>query len=171
MATTQNNTMYGVSIQCKYKNASQWQESDVLLAGEIGIELDTGKGKVGDGVKTWAQLDYSVDPTVNGVITALTSRVGTNEGNISTLTGDVTQAKTDITNLQSADTTHETRMTTIEAKDTAQDGRLDALESKDTTHESRMTTIESKDTEQDGRIAALEGITVISANPAPAANG
>ncbi len=33
-----------------------------------------------------------------------------------------------------------------------------------------MTDIEAKDTAQDAEINALKGITVISANPAPAAN-
>lgn len=30
----------------------------ILLKGEIGIEIDTNKIKIGDGVKTWTQLDY-----------------------------------------------------------------------------------------------------------------
>ena len=146
MATVQNAGLFGVSIQCRYKNASQWQESDTLLAGEIGIELDTGKGKVGDGTKTWGQLDYTMDPSLSGLITALTQRVTTGES--------------DIVALQGKDTEHETRMSTIEAKDTEQDTAISNLQSKDTEHD---TAIEG----QGQRISALEGITVISANPAP----
>ncbi len=107
MATIQNTSMYGVSLQFKYKNADQWQASDVLLAGEIGIEFDTKKYKLGDGVTTWGELDYYVNPQVTSVVNALTERV---------------------------------------------------------------SAIETKDTQQDSRLAALEGITVISANPAPAPN-
>lgn len=135
MATIQNNGLYGVSIQLKYKNADQWQASDVLLAGEIGLEFDTKKYKLGDGSTTWGELDYYANPQVTSLVNSLTERV-----------------------------------TAVEAKDTNQDGRLDALEAKDTAHETRMTTIEAKDTEQDADIAALKGITVISANPAPAGN-
>ena len=107
MATIQNSSMYGVSLQFKYKNAEQWQANDVLLAGEIGIEFDTKKYKLGDGVTTWGELDYYVNPQVTSVVNALTERV---------------------------------------------------------------SAIETKDTQQDSRLDALEGITVISANPAPAAN-
>ena len=135
MATIQNNAMYGVSIQLKYKNADQWQATDVLLAGEIGLEFDTKKYKLGDGTTQWSELDYYTNPQVTALINSLTERV-----------------------------------TAVETKDTTQDGRLDALEAKDVTHESRMTTIEAKDTEQDADIALLKGITVISANPAPAGN-
>ena len=142
MATINSNSMYGVRLQFRYKNASQWDENEVLLAGEIGIELDTGKGKIGDGVKTWSEIDYSVDPTINSVITALTARVTTNESTI----------------------------TALQDKDTAHDTSIAALEAKDVTHESRMTEIETKDTTQDSRLDALEGVTVISANPAPSGN-
>lgn len=40
MANISSNGMYGVSLQLKYKNSSEWSGSDVLLAGEIGFELD-----------------------------------------------------------------------------------------------------------------------------------
>ena len=33
--------------------------NEVLLAGEIGIEIDTGKFKIGDGEKAWNALDYA----------------------------------------------------------------------------------------------------------------
>lgn len=40
--------------------AENWNlaSSQVLLKGEIGIEIDTLKFKIGDGTKTWAQLSY-----------------------------------------------------------------------------------------------------------------
>lgn len=39
--------------------ASAWVEANpVLLRGEIGIEIDTNKFKIGDGVKSWDALSY-----------------------------------------------------------------------------------------------------------------
>ena len=34
-------------------------ENEVLFAGEMCIETDTGKFKLGDGVSTWNELEYS----------------------------------------------------------------------------------------------------------------
>jgi len=42
--------------------ASNWTSANtLLLAGEIGIESDTGKWKVGDGTTTWTSLAYVFD--------------------------------------------------------------------------------------------------------------
>ena len=38
----------------------QWVASTVLASGEIGIETDTQKFKIGDGITTWANLSYFV---------------------------------------------------------------------------------------------------------------
>lgn len=38
------------------------------IKGELCIELDTLKMKVGDGVKSWEALDYLVEPLKNGDI-------------------------------------------------------------------------------------------------------
>ena len=35
------------------------QVNPLLLAGELGLETDTGKYKIGDGVQAWNSLDYS----------------------------------------------------------------------------------------------------------------
>ena len=50
-------------------------ESDVwfninptLLAGEIGIESDTGKFKYGDGRRSWRQLDYAYGSGLQSII-------------------------------------------------------------------------------------------------------
>ena len=151
-------------LQLKFKNAAAWNESDVLLAGEVGVELDTGKAKIGDGIKTWNQLGYSADPTLAGLISSLTDRVGTAETSLTGLAGRMDTAEGNITS-------QGTRLTTAEGDIDAAEGRLDtaeadidALEAKDATHEARMTTIEGKNTTQDGRLDALEGITTISAN-------
>lgn len=40
-------------------NSVQWGlDNPVLGPGEVGVELDTHRAKVGDGVKTWSQLPY-----------------------------------------------------------------------------------------------------------------
>ena len=40
--------------------AAQWQQyNPVLLAGEAGVEVDTGLFKIGDGVTAWNSLDYA----------------------------------------------------------------------------------------------------------------
>ena len=49
-----------VKVKHRYDTASNWTTNNpVLLAGELGIESDTKKIKVGDGVNTWASLDYA----------------------------------------------------------------------------------------------------------------
>lgn len=103
-----NNTWNIEHFQLKQHNAAEWSESYsdyVLAAGEIGLELDTSKTKLGDGVKTWAQLDYYSDPVLKGLVDAITSRV-------QSLESDMTQAKSDITEAQGKITTLEGDMTT-----------------------------------------------------------
>ncbi len=46
-------------IQLRNDTASNWVTSNpVLLKGELGIEIDTGKMKVGDGATAWSTLSY-----------------------------------------------------------------------------------------------------------------
>lgn len=55
------NWLLGRSPQGETKaTAAQWAVSTAIMPdGHIGIESDTGWAKVGDGVKTWAQLEYT----------------------------------------------------------------------------------------------------------------
>ena len=142
MATISSNSMYGVSILLKSKNAEAWSDSEVLLEGELGIELDTKKVKLGDGTTQWSELDYYSDPVVSGLVSALTERVSTNEGSITAL---------------------DTRLTAAEGVNTTQGTDITALQG-------RMTDAENVNTTQQADIDAIKGITVISANPAPAAS-
>lgn len=42
--------------------AAEWiSENPRLAAGEPGVELDTGKFKIGDGVRSWTDLPYFLD--------------------------------------------------------------------------------------------------------------
>ena len=45
----------------RYNTAAVWTSNNpVLLSGELGIESDTGKVKLGDGTTAWRSLDYFV---------------------------------------------------------------------------------------------------------------
>lgn len=48
-------------IQLRHDVKANWDDNSsvVLKAGEVGIETDTSKMKVGDGAKTWAELKYA----------------------------------------------------------------------------------------------------------------
>lgn len=46
-------------IKQKIDSSSNWSKNNpILLDGEIGIEKETGKIKIGDGVTKWSQLNY-----------------------------------------------------------------------------------------------------------------
>ena len=57
-------------IQVRRDTASNWNTTNpVLAAGELGFETNSGKVKVGDGVKTWQELIYLADNMSDNVIT------------------------------------------------------------------------------------------------------
>ena len=46
-------------IQLRRGGAQEWANANPTLAqGELGIELDTGRFKIGDGVSAWNTLRY-----------------------------------------------------------------------------------------------------------------
>ena len=48
-----------IRIVSRNDTSSNWNTANpLLLKGEIGIEIDTNKIKIGDGVKRWQELDY-----------------------------------------------------------------------------------------------------------------
>ena len=52
-------------MQQRRDTSANWVSNNpVLLAGEIGVETDSGGIKVGDGSATWVNLDYIVAPRV-----------------------------------------------------------------------------------------------------------
>lgn len=54
-----------VQIQFRNGTATQWaSENPILAQGEIGLETDTRRFKVGDGLTAWTSLSYwdSGDP-------------------------------------------------------------------------------------------------------------
>lgn len=49
-----------IQIQLRRGTAAQWTSGDPTLAvGEMGVETDTGKIKVGDGSTAWTSLGYT----------------------------------------------------------------------------------------------------------------
>ena len=62
--------MINTRVQHKYDTAANWTSNNpTLLAGEIGIESDTNKIKIGDGVKNWKNLPYIDDSKLDKVTT------------------------------------------------------------------------------------------------------
>lgn len=48
-----------IQIQLRRGSASQWSTQNPKLAeGELAVELDTSKFKIGDGIRNWNQLPY-----------------------------------------------------------------------------------------------------------------
>lgn len=55
-----NQTLSNVKILLRNDTAANWTtENPVLGKGELGIEIDTAKFKIGDGTSTWSQLAYA----------------------------------------------------------------------------------------------------------------
>ena len=64
-------------ITLKNKTASEWTTANPTLAkGEIGLENDTGKFKLGDGTKNWTTLPYAT-MTVAEINTELAKKANT----------------------------------------------------------------------------------------------
>ena len=71
------NTWTFEKLTLKNKTAAQWTSANPTLAkGEIGIENDTGKFKLGDGTKNWTSLPYA-SMTVAEINTALAGKANT----------------------------------------------------------------------------------------------
>lgn len=52
-----------VQIQIRRGTESEWtNDNPVLAEGELGVELDTGRFKMGDGQTEWNDIDYSTGP-------------------------------------------------------------------------------------------------------------
>lgn len=54
-----------------YATSAQWSNANpVLMSGEMGVESDTQKYKIGDGVTNWSNLPYVSGVTVDEVLNA-----------------------------------------------------------------------------------------------------
>lgn len=64
-------------IQLRRGTAANWTAADTLLAqGELGIELDTGRWKIGDGSSAWVALPYAGELPSTGTAGAPTTGTG-----------------------------------------------------------------------------------------------
>ena len=69
----------------KYDTSANWTSNNpVLLAGEIGIESNTKKTKIGDGTTAWNSLEYAFNIDTNKTVTASTATTVTGAYNSST---------------------------------------------------------------------------------------
>lgn len=60
--------------------STEWRDNDpVLMKDMIGIETDTGKMKVGDGVKKWSELEYISGGGIDSENWTITEDVTTND--------------------------------------------------------------------------------------------
>lgn len=60
-----------VRIQIRRDTAANWTSSNpVLAAGEPAVETDTGKTKVGDGVRNWNTLPYEIAASLSSAAPA-----------------------------------------------------------------------------------------------------
>lgn len=63
----------GIRFQQKRDTAANWTTNDpTLLSGEFGVETDTLKFKIGDGITAWTSLDYAATDG-SGIISSPTS--------------------------------------------------------------------------------------------------
>ena len=63
-------------IQLRNDTASAWTMANPILAqGEIGIESDSLKQKIGDGITAWNTLGYSAQPTTDANLQTLKKTV------------------------------------------------------------------------------------------------
>lgn len=65
-------------IQLKRGLAASWTSANPLLAaGEVGLETDTGRLKIGTGLATWTALGYYLSAADKGVANGIASLDGT----------------------------------------------------------------------------------------------
>jgi len=88
------------TLQLRRDTATNWTNNDPVLAeGEIGVETDTLKFKIGDGSTSWTSLDYAaVKPgdftedaqdAVGGILTDTNSIDFTYDDDNNEITADV----------------------------------------------------------------------------------
>jgi len=98
------------TLQLRRDTATNWTSNDPILAeGEIGVETDTLKFKIGDGSTSWTSLDYAaVKPAdftedaqdaVGGILTDTDSIDFTYDDNSNEIKADVkiTSTQGDVT--------------------------------------------------------------------------
>lgn len=72
-----------VQIQLRRDTAANWTSNNPILAqGEIGIETDTKKKKIGDGVTSWTSLSYESHTQLGDVGTNTHAQIDSHISNV-----------------------------------------------------------------------------------------
>jgi len=88
-------------IQLRHDTATNWTTNNPLLAdGEVGLETDTKKMKMGDGTTRWNNLSY-----FGGSVTSVNGQTGAVTLSIPDDTSDLTNGAGFITGIDSTDVT------------------------------------------------------------------
>lgn len=67
-----------IQIQFRRGTFLEWEAADPLLAeGEVGLETDTAKFKIGNGIDTWNDLEYASGETGPSGLNPVFTRQGT----------------------------------------------------------------------------------------------
>ena len=75
-----------VQIQFRRDTAANWTSTNPTLAqGELGLETDTSRYKIGNGTQAWSALAYASLPS-----TAITNTIVTTKGDLLAATGNAT---------------------------------------------------------------------------------
>lgn len=73
-----------VNIRLRHDRSNDWAAATLLQPGELGVETDTGRIKVGDGVRSWSSLPYVDGKLASDTASERPSAVGqTNVGSSS----------------------------------------------------------------------------------------
>lgn len=125
-----------VQIQWRRDTAANWTSvNPVLSEGEVGLETDTGKVKVGNGVGTWSALSYSFTGgsatwgTITGTLSAQTDLQGVLDSKAPlaspTFTGTVSGITKSMVGLGNVDNTSDANKPVSTATQTALDLKVD----------------------------------------------
>lgn len=83
-------------IQLRRDNSQNWNSVDpVLYEGELGYETDTGKAKMGDGIRKWSNLSYWPKPGLELLGPSGSIGASGEVFNIMGLTGDAVNVQLD----------------------------------------------------------------------------
>lgn len=122
-----------VRQQQRRGTAAQWTSANPILSpGEIGFEIDTNKFKIGDGTTRWASLVYftadaaaALEDLIEGApglldtLNELAAAVGDDANFFSTVTTNISTAKSEAISTASADATSKANGAKIAAEATA----------------------------------------------------
>lgn len=150
--TTQLNTR----IVLRNDSSAKWLENEsvILLKGEVGIEFTTDgkvKVKIGDGVKTWAQLDYfggASEETLDLIKTQLVdinNQIIENSESISAQNIIITELQDDLADLIVTNSTLTARIDTNENNIALLNTNLANVYTKEETNAAITTAVNNSD--------------------------